>query len=206
MQLCVPITHANVLPQTKNHRRDSRGPLLVDALGCLLSHCLSAAASGLLWLPGDVSPCHSALAGSEQLGSAATNQMSLPVMPSLSSQTLAATGWCGKGLILAQLCRGQMLAPESGADMVQKHLLRGDIIFSSCCMSGWAMELKGIGWCCNPRVNHSSQSWKVLIYHRRLLSLDRCMQAQTAGKIRAVVHSWLDWNVWCCLESTGKIF
>lgn len=51
------------------------------------------------------------------------------------------------------------------------------------------MELKGTGWCCNLRVNHSRQSWKVLIYHRRLLSLDRCMQAQTTGKIRAVVYS-----------------
>lgn len=66
------------------------------------------------------------------------------------------------------------------------------------------MELKGMGWCCNPRVNHSSQSWKVLIYHRRLLSLDRCIQAQTAGKIRAVVHSWLDRNVWGSLEGTEK--
>lgn len=114
-------------------------------------------------------------------------------------------GWGGKGLVLAQLCRGQMHRPQSGADMVQKHLLRGDIMFSLCCMSGRATELKGMGRCCNPRVNHSSQSWKVLIYHRRLLSLDRCMQAQTAGKIRAVVHSWLDWNVWGCLEGTEKI-
>lgn len=143
----------------------------------------------MLWLPGEVSPCHSALASSEQLGSAATNQMSLPVVFSLSRQTVAASGWCGKGLVLAQLCRVQMHAPESGVDTVQKHLLRGDIIFSLCCMSGWAMELKGTGWCCNLRVNHSRQSWKVLIYHRRLLSLDRCMQAQTTGKIRAVVYS-----------------
>lgn len=114
-------------------------------------------------------------------------------------------GWCGKGLVLAHLCRGQIRAPESGVDTVQKHLLRGDIIFSLCCMSGWAGELKGMGWCCNPRVNHSSQSWKVLIYHRRLLSLDRCMQAQTAGKIRAMAHSWQDRNVWGCLEGTEKI-
>lgn len=155
-------------------------------------------------LPGEVSPCHSALAGSEQLGSAATNQMSLPVMFSLSSQSVAATGCCAKGLVLAQLCRGQLQAPESGVDTIKKHLLRGDIIFSLCWMSGRAMELKGMGWCCNPRVNHSSQSWKVLIYHRRLLSLDTCMQAQTAGKIRAVVHSWLDRNVWGCLEGTEK--
>lgn len=174
--------------------------------GLLLSPCLSAAASGMLWLPGEVSPCHSALASSEQLGSAATNQMSLPcVMFSLSSQSVAATGWCGKGLVLAQLCRGQMQAPESDADTIKKHLLRGDIIFSLCCMSGRAMELKGMGWFYNPRVNHSSQSWKVLIYHRRLLSLDTCMQAQTAGKIRALVHSWLDRNVWGSLEGTEKI-
>lgn len=63
----------------------------------------------------------------------------------------------------------------SGAEAPGEGLLRADLMFSSRCMSGQAVEPKGRGWCCHPRINQGRMSWKVLIHHRKLLSSDRCM-------------------------------